>query len=359
MVRGHLEILKTWAIAGYFASRYWLVYSGTMSCYSCNHPQNNYREMLFVNSQCLLAIQGKDRTLLNHYLPSSDEHSRVHKSYGLHLPTRLYPRRTITQYHNTFQTHSHQESTSRTVHQRLVTSPQRRLIPWPTPLLWTVWWQAWKHRWLWWSRKWLLWDGSTFSSRVSCWVRSLIPVFILTSQPDIPFYHLEVKLPFPLTLGFKSMLQRGIETPDMDVRWVSSLSWYFLNFFGLNGLYRLILGDDNCKSRSLSIYTFLALLAFRLPSPILLVLVSSCLVLRVRSSYWLVMIYFNLWLQPPTHPETWRLLHSLLVQQSHPKDRRTSTSFSKPKRITLNLPMVCTNGSARTSRRGSSADMAS
>jgi hypothetical protein len=41
------------------------------------------------------------------------------------------------------------------------------------------------------------------------------------------------------------MLQRGIETPDMDVRWVSSLSWYFLNFFGLNGLYRLILGGDN------------------------------------------------------------------------------------------------------------------
>jgi hypothetical protein len=41
------------------------------------------------------------------------------------------------------------------------------------------------------------------------------------------------------------MLQRGIDTPDMDVRWVSSLSWYFLNFFGLNGLYRLILGGDN------------------------------------------------------------------------------------------------------------------
>ena len=59
-----------------------------------------------------------------------------------------------------------------------------------------------------------------------------------------------VKLPFPPTLGFKSMLQRGIETPDMDVRWVSSLSWYFLNFFGLNGLYRLILGNDNCASSS-------------------------------------------------------------------------------------------------------------
>ncbi|KAL6309718.1 transmembrane protein [Sparassis latifolia] len=59
-----------------------------------------------------------------------------------------------------------------------------------------------------------------------------------------------IKLPFPLTLGFKSMLQRGVETPDMDVRWVSSLSWYFLNFFGLNGLYRLILGGDNSADSS-------------------------------------------------------------------------------------------------------------
>jgi len=48
------------------------------------------------------------------------------------------------------------------------------------------------------------------------------------------------------------MLQRGIETPDMDVRWVSSLSWYFLNFFGLNGLYRLILGGDNCELRQIA-----------------------------------------------------------------------------------------------------------
>ncbi|KAF8631555.1 hypothetical protein AX15_002309 [Amanita polypyramis BW_CC] len=61
-----------------------------------------------------------------------------------------------------------------------------------------------------------------------------------------------IRLPFPLTLGFKSMLQRGIETPDMDVRWVSSLSWYFLNFFGLNGLYRLILGNENAADSSQS-----------------------------------------------------------------------------------------------------------
>jgi len=41
------------------------------------------------------------------------------------------------------------------------------------------------------------------------------------------------------------MLQRGVDAQDMDVRWVSSLSWYILNLFGLNGVYRLILGSDN------------------------------------------------------------------------------------------------------------------
>jgi len=58
-----------------------------------------------------------------------------------------------------------------------------------------------------------------------------------------------IKLPFNLTLGFKSMLQRGIETPDMDVRWVSSLSWYFLNWFGLNGLFRVLLGSENAAAQ--------------------------------------------------------------------------------------------------------------
>ena len=57
-----------------------------------------------------------------------------------------------------------------------------------------------------------------------------------------------VKLPFPLTPQFKSMLQSGVGTRDLDVRWVSSLSWYFLTLFGLQPVYNFILGSNNGKS---------------------------------------------------------------------------------------------------------------
>jgi hypothetical protein len=57
--------------------------------------------------------------------------------------------------------------------------------------------------------------------------------------------HVAVKLPFPLTIRFKSMLQSGVMTRDLDVRWVSSLSWYFLNLMGLQSVFGFILGSDN------------------------------------------------------------------------------------------------------------------
>ncbi|CCF58179.1 hypothetical protein KAFR_0E00250 [Kazachstania africana CBS 2517] len=54
-----------------------------------------------------------------------------------------------------------------------------------------------------------------------------------------------MKLPFPLTVRFKEMLQSGIMTADLDVRWVSAISWYFISVLGLNPVYNLLLADSN------------------------------------------------------------------------------------------------------------------
>lgn len=41
------------------------------------------------------------------------------------------------------------------------------------------------------------------------------------------------------------MLQKGIDIKNIDARYVSSLSLYFLVLFGLSGLQRLIISDDD------------------------------------------------------------------------------------------------------------------
>ncbi|KAJ4396810.1 hypothetical protein N0V93_001032 [Gnomoniopsis smithogilvyi] len=58
-----------------------------------------------------------------------------------------------------------------------------------------------------------------------------------------------MKLPFPLTVKFKSMLQAGVATKDMDPRWMSSISWYFLCIFGLQPVFNFILGSDNAANQ--------------------------------------------------------------------------------------------------------------
>jgi len=53
------------------------------------------------------------------------------------------------------------------------------------------------------------------------------------------------KVPFPLTQKFRTMLQRGVEIVNLDVRYVSSTSLYFLVLFGLNGLITFLFSKDS------------------------------------------------------------------------------------------------------------------
>jgi len=52
-------------------------------------------------------------------------------------------------------------------------------------------------------------------------------------------------VPFSLTERFRPLLQRGIELSNLDVTYVTSLSWYFLVMFGLSGAISLVLGEGH------------------------------------------------------------------------------------------------------------------
>lgn len=54
-----------------------------------------------------------------------------------------------------------------------------------------------------------------------------------------------VKIPFPLTNGFKGMFQRGLELQTLDTSYVSSVSWYFLVMYGLRAFFRLVIGEPS------------------------------------------------------------------------------------------------------------------
>jgi hypothetical protein len=54
-----------------------------------------------------------------------------------------------------------------------------------------------------------------------------------------------LKLPFGLTQKFRTMLQQGLNLPDLDVSYVSAISWCFILVFGLNSILQHFDGGDD------------------------------------------------------------------------------------------------------------------
>lgn len=59
-----------------------------------------------------------------------------------------------------------------------------------------------------------------------------------------------LKVPFPMSVGFKQMFQRGMEgLTNLDTSYVSSISLYFLFMYGLRAFFRLVIGTPTLETQ--------------------------------------------------------------------------------------------------------------
>ena len=98
----------------------------------------------------------------------------------------------------------------------------------------------------------MLSDPSAMSNMMKNNLGAMVPQMLTMAWVNFFFSGFIVaRVPFPLTQRFRGMLQRGVDLPSLDVAYVSSLSWYFLNLFGLRGVLALVLGEATVDDTAL------------------------------------------------------------------------------------------------------------